>query len=204
VNRLGIAISILCLAIPAFPSTLNLSTGVAAGATYTVVEQNFYNFGATAIASVVTPSDADWSNSWVANSSTSAWIAYAPTTCCFNGMGNYSTTFVLNAADLSTVALSGAWTLDDVGSLYLNGHLLGSLGDASWGSLHPFSVAAGSSDFVLGTNTLSIDIGFSDSFLEGVNLQGSLSGYVVPEPSSVASMLVSMGMLLGFARRKRA
>ncbi len=203
-NRLCIVISILCWALPALQDTLNLSTGVAGGATYTVVEKNFYNFGATATASVVTPSDADWSSDWVPNSSTSAWIAYDPTVCCHNGDGDYSTTFTLNSDDLSTVSLSGAWTLDDVGSLYLNGNLIGSLGDVSWGSLHSFSVAAGSSDFVLGTNTLSIDITFSDSFLEGVNLQGSLSGYTVPEPSYLASVLTCMGILLGFARRKRA
>jgi hypothetical protein len=206
VNRLLIAIGILGLEIPALPNTLNLSTGVAGGATYTVVEENSYNLGATATAALVTPSDADWSKSWVPNSSTSAWVAYDPFHCCgADGFGNYSTTFVLTPGDVSTVALSGDWTLDDSGSLYLNGHQLGFLPDVSWGSLTPFIVAAGSSDFVVGTNTLSIDITDTDSFLEGVNLHGSLTGYIpVPEPSFFACLIVSLGLLMGLARRKKA
>ena len=191
--------------ISAFGDTLNLSTGVSEGATYTVVEQNSYNFDATAIASVVTPSDPDWSTVWIANSASSAWIAYDPDHCCDNGDGDYSTTFVLTPGDVSTVALSGFWTLDDIGSLYLNGHLIASLGDASWGKLRAFNVPAGSSDFVVGANTLSIDITLSDSFLEGVNLNGSLTGYTpVPEPFSIGLLIVGAGMLLAFARRHRS
>jgi hypothetical protein len=184
---------------------LNVSTGVAGGATYNVVEENFYNLGATATATLVTPSDQDWSTVWLPNTSASAWIAYNPMSCCDNGLGDYSTTFELTPGDVSTVSLSGAWSLDDSGSLYLNGKMLGYLGDGSWSSLTSFNVPVGSSDFVVGTNTLSIDITDSDSFLEGVRLQGSLTGYTpVPEPSSLAALIVGMGMLMGFVRRMKA
>ncbi len=204
-NSFFVGIAVLGLAIPALANTLNVSTGVAGGATYTVVEQNSYNLGASATAALVTPSDPDWSTVWLPNTSDSAWIAYNPMSCCDSGLGDYSTTFELTAGDVSTVALSGAWTLDDSGNLYLNGKLLGSLGDASWGSLTSFNVPVGSSDFVVGTNTLSIDITDSDSFLEGVRLQGSLTGYTqVPEPSSLAALIVGMGMLMGFVTRTKA
>jgi hypothetical protein len=197
-----LALSIV-LGIPAFGDTLNLSTGVTGGATYTVAE----NGGATGTAALVTSSDADWYGGWVANSSTSAWIAYDPTNCCDNGVGDYSTTFTLTSGDLSSVALSGSWTLDDSGELLLNGNVIGTLGSGNWGSLTAFSVAAGSSDFVLGTNTLSIDITNSDNYLEGVNLEGSLTGYTAPtsptpEPSSVLLLCVGFVGLFLLSRKR--
>ena len=185
---------LLVSAVLGFSGSINLSTGVSGGATYTVVEQNSYNMGATATASLVTPSDPDWFGGWIANSSTSAWIAYDPTNCCDNGLGNYSTSFTLTSANVSAASLSGNWTLDDSGTLLLNGNVIGTLGDGSWGALTSFSVPAGSSDFVVGTNTLSIDTTDTDNFLEGVNLQGTLStSSSTPEPAEV--LLLGTGLL---------
>ena len=195
-KQLLLAACLVATVVPAVADSLNLSTGVPGGATYTVVEQNSYNFGATATASVVHPGDPDWSTVWIPNSASSAWIAFDPLHCCDNGSGLYSTTFVLTPSDVSTVALAGAWTEDDFGSLLLNGHLLGSLSSGSWTSLTPFSVAAGSPDFVVGVNTLSVRITATDSFLEGINLQGELTGIdPTPEPSSLP-WLVILGVLL--------
>ena len=192
---LVIAAAILIMATTALADSIdNLSTGIA---TYTVVEQNSYNMGATGIASIVTPSDADWYGGWIANSSSSSWIAYNPTNCCDNGLGDYSTTFVLTSANRSSAALSGSWTLDDSGELLINGHVIGTLGNGSWGSLQPFAVPK--SDFVVGTNTLAIQITDTDNYLEGVNLKGTLttSATTVPEPATITLLgpaLVSLGL----------
>ena len=195
------AVAVLSFAVPVF-ADVNLSTGFA---TYTVVEQNGFNFGATAIAGIVTPGDADsgFAGGWVPNSSSSSWVAFDPNNSSDNGLGNYSTTFTLTSSDLATATISGSWTLDDSGSLFLNGNDIGDLADGSWTSLHPFSVGAGSGDFVLGTNTLSLDITDSDVFLEGVNLQGSLTG-VVPEPSTLFPLAGGLAIMILFARWKKA
>jgi hypothetical protein len=192
---------VLGFAIPAF-SDINLSTGIA---TYTVVEQNGFNFGATGTAQVVTPAsnDAGFLGGWVPNSSSSDWVAFDPNNATGNGLGIYTTTFTLTAADLATASLAGSWTLDDGGSLLLNGHTLGTV-SGGWSSLHPFSVAAGSSDFVQGTNTLSLSITGSDVFLEGVNLAGILTTpSTVPEPSLRVVMVVGLGTLLMLTWRRR-
>jgi len=165
------AMLVLCLAIPAFSGTVDLPTGIA---TYSVLEQSGPDNGATGTAKVVTPSDADWSVTWVANSAASSWIAYDPNNAHDNGLGTYSTTFTLNSSDLSTASISGTWTLDDSGELVLNGNVIATLGDGHWGFLFGFpSVPAGSSDFVLGVNTLSLIITDTDQYLEGVNLDAT-------------------------------
>ena len=161
-KRFLIGTSLLALAVPAFAD--NLSTGIA---TWSVTEENSYNPGATATAGVVTPSDADWYGGWVANSSSSSWVAYDPTNCCDNGLGDYTTTFTLDASDIGTANISGAWTLDDAGVLLLNGNTIATLGGGNWGSLFSFSIPAGSADFQLGTNTLEVDITSTDSYQIG-------------------------------------
>ncbi len=197
-HLLVIAAAVLVLATTALADSINLSTGTA---TYSVVEQNSYNLGATGTASIVTPSDADWYGGWIANSSSSSWIAYNPTNCCDNGLGNYSTTFVLTSANISSAALSGSFTVDDSGELLLNGHVIATLGDGSWGSLHSFTVP--NSDFVVGTNTLTIEITDTDNFLEGVNLAGTLTTgtSTVPEPAA-ATLLGPALVALGLWRRR--
>jgi hypothetical protein len=196
-TRFLVGTSLLALAIPAFAD--NLSTGIA---TWNVTEENSYNLGATATAGIVTPSDADWYGGWVPNSLSSSWVAYDPGNCCDNGLGDYTTTFTLNAGDLATANITGAWTLDDSGVLLLNGNQIATLGDGNWGALSPFAIAAGSPFFQLGTNTLEADITDSDSFLEGVNIQANLGTAAVPEPTGVMLLFTVVAALGIFGRRK--
>jgi hypothetical protein len=98
------------------------------------------------------------------------------------------------------VSLSGSWAIDDEGTLYLNGNLLGSLGDGCWESLTAFS--APSSDFVAGENTLSIVGGATDNWVEGVRLEGDVTGVPLPDAVSTFGLLgVVLAGLAGLRRK---
>jgi hypothetical protein len=169
----------------------------------------------TSPAKTVFPSNADYcapangcAPAWVADNSSSDWIAFNPNATA-NGDGTYATTFNLNGANLSTASLSGFWTIDDQGTLTLNGNLIGTLPPPSqpWTVLNSFSVPTGSSDFVAGINTLTMHITASDNFEEGVRLNGTVSftpsASAVPEPSSLLLCASGAMVLVGVFRRKK-
>jgi hypothetical protein len=112
---------------------------------------------------------------------------------------NYFRTFDLTGFDPATASISGLWTLDDVGTLSLNGHVIDTQTGTPWFSLHAFSVPAGSPFFLPGLNTLEISITGSDNFIEGVRLEGTLIATPVPEPTSVA--LFSLALVGGLCTR---
>lgn len=192
--------------------TINLATGLNSSggligsggqsdANWSVPEQS----GGSGAAQTVFPGNADWYSGWLANGPNSDWIARDANNCC-NGPAPYSfdRTFTLFASDVSTVSISGYWTIDDAGTLTLNGNLIGSLVSGDWGSLWWFYVPAGSSFFHVGINTLTIIITSDDDYLEGARLEGTLSGtkYTIPEPSSF--FLLGSGLLgmAGMLKRK--
>ncbi len=155
-------------------------------------------------ASIVTPSNADWFGGWIANSSSSSWVAPDPNVTN-NGPATYTfnLNFNLTGYNLSTVAFNGAaWTIDDAGSLSLNGCTLSTLPSGDWGSLHMFSL--GGCTFNQGANTLTATMTFDDQFLEGINLEGTITGTqsTTPEPSSLILFGTSLLGLVPFRRRK--
>jgi hypothetical protein len=165
-------------------------------------------FSPTGIPQTVFPNNADFFSGWVANGPNSDWIA-RNANVTDNGPAPYtfSRTFTLAASDLASASISGSWTIDDAGTLNLNGNQLGSLSSGGWSSLHSFSVPTGSADFVLGTNTLSITITSDDRFLEGARLEGTLTtaSTGVPEPATLhmASISVVTGLGWWWYRRRR-
>ena len=190
----------MAIALPGM-AQINVSTGVNPNWTYDTTEWGAS--GGTGTASIVTSSDADWYGGWVANDASSSWIAANPNSTAYNN-GTYSVMFNLAGYNLSSVALSGSWTIDDDGSLYLNGNLLATLGDGDWGSLSGFTVPNG--DFIAGENTLSIVGGSTDNYLEGVRLEGDVTGSAsgVPDVGSTFGLLGTALAGLAAFRRKKA
>jgi|SRR5579862_9047382 len=151
----------------------------------------------------VFPNNADWYGGWVANSTTSDWIAGNPNVTA-NGPLTATRTFSLDASQLAGATFADtAWTLDDGGTLTLNGHQLDALSGGNWGSLH--SITIDPSFLIAGTNTLTMQITDTDNFLEGERFEGTLTvqGRVLtPEP--VTMSLGFAGIALFARRRARA
>jgi streptogramin lyase len=174
-----------CLEARALLASVNLATGLDASnaligsggmnvADWTVTMDP--TFSPTGIPQTVIPNNADWGNEWLGNGPNSDWIA-RNANVTDNGPAPYrfSRTFSLTADELSTAAISGAWTIDDAGTVTLNGSLISSLGAGSWGGLTAFSVPQGSSAFVAGMNTLTITMTSNDRGIDAVRLEGTLS-----------------------------
>jgi hypothetical protein len=207
---LGLALA-LAAASPASAVTLNLSTGL--DNTNTVISSGdvadaYWTASANGGAALtVFPNNADWFGGWVANSSQSDWIANNPNVTDQGPTPyTFTRTFDLTGVNLSTVSLSGGWTLDDQGTLDLNGNNLGTLGDGNWGSLSSFSALGTDGFFNQGVNTLTMTITDSDRFLEGVDLQGTLTGRSLgaPEPSPLLGLLIPTLFVGVLALRRRA
>jgi hypothetical protein len=129
-------------------------------------------------AQVVGPGVVDWpGGAWAPDGPNSNWIAINANTCC-NGHAPYSfdLVFDLSGSDLSAVSLSGFWSIDDTGTVSLNGQQISALDSGLWASLHPFSVPAGSPFFQQGLNTLTITMTWTDNIYEAVRLEGTVKG----------------------------
>ncbi len=161
---------------------------------------------------VVAPGDADYYSGWVRNGPYSSWIAANPSDATGNGLMTFTDTFDV-ATPSTAVIIGGAWAIDDYGTLSLNGHLLSTVPNHAFGHLSAFSTTA--SDFVMGLNTLTMQMTATDFFLEGARLRGWLvdagsavpvgAGSAVPEASTWAMLVAGFaGLGLAAARSRRA
>ena len=150
---------------------------------------------------------------WGADGPNSSWIAANPDNPRGNGLMTFTRSFTVN--DPSTAAIvGGAWAIDDIGVLSLNGNVLGVLGA---GRSDPYALIGfftTPSDFVAGLNVLTMQITETDFYVEGARLEGFLTGNVadvaplppppgVPEPSGWALMLTGAGLAGAMLRRGR-
>jgi len=102
----------------------------------------------------------------------SVWIA-PDTDYATNGNYTVTYTFDLTGYNLATASFSQfEWTIDDVGSVILNGNTIASLKFGKWSKMHSFSIPV--SDLVQGVNTLTMTSTNSDYNYEGVRLSGTL------------------------------
>jgi hypothetical protein len=110
--------------------------------------------------------------------------------------------FSLSSFDLSTVSITGLWSIADAGPLELNGNVVDSLSFSGqpWSSLHSFSVT-NQAFLNQGDNVFTMTVTSSDGAFEAARFEGSVTGSpIVPEPST--ALLLSAG-IVGLAVRRR-
>lgn len=159
---------------------LNLSTGYTPGGTLSTVNNTpDANWSVTVGANppvpaqVVGPGDTGWYGGWSANGPKSSWIALNPNSAQGNTSGTYSTTFSLTGYPLTNLCLVGGMSIDDNGSLLLNGTAItGNISGAY--SLSPLNITLPPGILNAGVNTLSLQWGSTDNYYEAFRLQATI------------------------------
>jgi hypothetical protein len=141
------------------------------------------------------------SGTWV-SSATSRWIGDTSLSGQRTvGLHTYRTTFTLTAAEVASgLSLTGQYTADDLGEVYLNGG--SSLASAvGYNTFHNFSANSG---FVVGTNNLDFVVNTVDN-IGGLHIgQLNLSSSAAPEPGTLALLAVGgMGVVSRLRLRRK-
>lgn len=151
-------------------------------------------------AKVVSSSSADWWYDWIANSTTSSWIAPNPDSYTDNG-GTYTLTysFDLTGYDLSTAQFTGGmWSVDNIGTISINGTVISSLTDYNtWTNfqiLNSYSLPV--SNLITGINMLTITSIGGQYFHEAARLEGMLTiSETTPVPEPATAFMFSIGIV---------
>lgn len=149
---------------------------------------------------------------WTSPGSAAKWTATDTFGCSAMAVASFTffQTFTLGGFDLTTVALSGNWSSDNVGfGIFLNGTQIEPTNGGAFGTLHPFSTGPSATPlFVNGVNTLAVQFnnsGGPGAFLvRDLVLTGQAAPVgVVPEPATVTLLGAGLALVAGVARRRR-
>ena len=119
------------------------------------------------------------SGSWIRNTTHDRWVWQMANGTPVNVTRTFRITFSLAGLIPSTASISGTWASDNLGvGIALNGHDLGMPTTNQFRAFTPFTIPAGTPQFVPGINTLDFTV--TDQGLVAGLLVGSLSGTAEP------------------------
>lgn len=131
-------------------------------------------------------------NSWMANSATSKWISYTPSTVLPTSIYAYALSFNINgfggSGSMITnyVAITLTWTSDDTSSLYLNGSRLG-ITQSGWTTTKTVTFNSTTSNLKIGSNLLVVEVNNSGGGPTGLMVTG-ISASISPTPPIIPEM----------------
>ena len=112
---------------------------------------------------------------------------------------------ITTGTDLSKVVLTGTWMVDNSAEIFINGQTTGvsiPFGIDAHQQTHDFVISNTNGNFISGQNPLELGWNTSEPGPAGIAM--SISGEVVPEPSSVAFLgALSLAGLIRYRRRNR-
>ncbi|MGH9394183.1 MAG: Ig-like domain-containing protein, partial [Terriglobales bacterium] len=117
---------------------------------------------------------------WFADDSNSQWIGVHDSVSQPSAQYTFTATFTLT--NPASAVLNVNWSIDDAGTLLLNGVPIAS--GASYGSFQNVTLSGSSGLLVAGTNTLSITMTSSDGSYDGVRLLGTVSEQAANPPAA--------------------
>lgn len=141
---------------------------------------------------------------WVGNTATSRWITPAQNTAAGPGPFTYTTTFDMTDLDPASAQITGNWSSDNQGQMFLNGNLVAVDPFPGWTTMVPFSISSG---FLPNMNTLTFVVpngaGGGDG-PTGLQVQiTSATAAAIPEPTTLALFGLGALGLLGRRLRKK-
>ncbi len=140
---------------------------------------------------------------WVSSQADAQWISPGP-----NGESNwstgtydYQTTFSLDGLDPATAVLSGLWTSDNSGCIYLNGvDTNDCVGDGDFRALTPFSIYSG---FVAGINNLDFVVENGGTYPNPTGLLVEITGTATATPEPSVLVLVGTMFVVGILAKAK-
>ena len=190
----GMTLGVISAQASTFPfSTGNGDTTCGDADANWIVQGSGINGGVAEQATVLSPSCQNWWGGWVNDNSLSSWIG----TTTPNPTGPTPYTFTLDFFLASpTSDITGNWSVDDDGTLNVNGNLIDTEPNFINGVAFDIPVA----DLVAGTNSITVVMVSDNNYDDGVRVQFDQTLASAPEPA--AWMLLCGGVAFAGARRR--
>ncbi len=134
----------------------------------------------------------NWFSGWAPNTSKSSWIGATTTNPTPPPPYTFSETFSMSGYILNTAVITGIWSIDDTGTLFINGIPI----DTETRTFAGVSFTVPDADLIDGINTLSVAMTADDGMDDGARVEITQATADTPEPCTL--VMFGGGVLAAF------